>query len=211
MKTGNRLLRRKLANNCKSFFEPLQATKFPFAVLQLPKLNSLTVMCTEGVPSYMDLSNGGELALVQGSKTIEKIEFRFRNSLALFLSPNESFLRLSVRDRFPSLTSLILRDIIFIHSLESMFGELSENLRTFSLGFAYQGNPPSISLASVAKLPRYLKTLELSGCNVTYAENDDKIDLQNILPPNLVHLTLKGSQIPRFSITCLLRCKRCTL
>lgn len=120
MSTGDHLLRQKLAHNCQILnFVSLTNTKFPFAALKLPKLRSLSMCGIKGVYSFMDFRNGGELALAQGSKTIEKIKLCFQNSLALFMSPGNVSPSLSVRDRFPSLTTLVLRDIVFEESSES--------------------------------------------------------------------------------------------
>lgn len=111
MASGNRLLRHKLRLCCEAllFKKTAFATKFPFAALDLPKLRSLTVHCIAKIPTHLDFRHGGALALTRGSKTLEEINFRFENSHALFMSYNSSIRRLTVRERFPALTTLILQ------------------------------------------------------------------------------------------------------
>lgn len=139
----------------------------------------------------MDFRNGGDLALARGSKTIEKIEFRFCNSPALFLSPGESLPRLSVRDRFPSLTTLILHEIICEESLECLFRELPDTMTTFSLQYdTICEQSTFIDISTVAKLPRHLKTFELACCSIIHPTERD-FSFENLLPPNLTHLKLK--------------------
>lgn len=194
MMTGDRSLRCTLTEKAKFFqIEPLHGTKFPFAALKLPQRRTLSILGTDKLPVYLDFRNGGELALAQGNKTIEEIELRFRNSLALFLSPQElSPKPPSVSVRFPSLTTLSLHNIVSINSIDRLFGEFPESLTKLSLHFAT--NAPerdTLYLSSVANLPRNLKTLELVGCVINEAPPKARLlELRSILPPKLVHLHL---------------------
>lgn len=193
MMTGDRSLRHKLVNNCFGlFFEPAQATKFPFAAFKLPKLRSLVAYMTENIAAYMDFRNGGELALIQGSKTLEKLDLRFRNSAALFLTPGVSLPRLLVRDRFPSLTTLKILDFVCEGSLEGLFGELPDSLTTFSIKRNnIDDEEPPVSLLSIAHLPRHLQTLEIQGYTLEEPVRRAFKFEANLLPPNLAHLTLE--------------------
>lgn len=111
MITGNRLLRHKLTLNCHELsFQLLHCNKFPFAALELPKLRSLAVSSVQRIAAYLDFRQDGEKALTRGSKSLEKLDLRFCNAHGLLLSPGRSLPRLSVRDRFPSLTTCITRN-----------------------------------------------------------------------------------------------------
>lgn len=189
MQSGNRLLRHKLTYNCFGLsFETLHTTKFPFAALNLPKLRSLSLSGIKDVPIYVDFRNVGKSALVKGSKTIEKVDFRFCNSLALFLGFPNSVPRLSVRDRFPSLTTLTLHGIMSEELLGRLFGELPESLTSFSLHC--DELDAFICLSSIAKLPRHLKTLNLVDCYINNPSDPD-FKFETALPPNLTHLNMQ--------------------
>lgn len=189
MKTGNRLLRYKLARNCSRLhFQSLHTSKFPFAALKLPELRCLSIYGTENTSTYLDFRNREELALIEGSKTIEKLDLRFRNSPALFVTPRRHVPRQSVRNRFPMLTTLIMHDAIYQDSLESLFGEFPETMTFFSLKYG-DGNP-TVNLLSVSKLPRHLQTLELRCCELRGPSKPD-FELAMTLPPHLLHLCLE--------------------
>lgn len=100
-----------------------------------------------------------------------------------------------IKDRFPSLSTLILTDISCDQSLEALFGQLPDFLETLSLKYL-AGNHPDIQLSSLAALPRNLKALTLRRCWILEPREDDFFDFGGVLPPNLTHLDLEELCIP---------------
>lgn len=189
MMSGNRLLRHKLRLSCFEFRLETPSALFPFTALNLPKLRTLSVKSIEEAVTYLDFRKGGDLALTRGHKTLEKIELRFPNSPAFFISLNRSVPRLTIRDRFPMLSTLTLDEICCEKPLEGLFGEFPETLRKLSLTYTASRFPPRLCLASLCNLPAQLESLELSG----FLLNDPAqraFDFGTLFPANLRHLTL---------------------
>lgn len=190
MMSGNRLLRHKLRLSCFAlFFEPRPASDFPFAALALPNLRTLSVKGMLSYCTYLDFRKGGDLALARGHRTLEKIDLDFCNSPGLFVLPESTIPRLPIRDRFPSLTTLIMSNIICDWRLHRLFGELPETLTNLSLAFSNTTEAPELDVRSISKLPRHLTTLKLNHVFIS-AANDANIDYKNMFPPNLLHLDI---------------------
>lgn len=196
LSTGNRLLRQKLMKVGEVEFEAsLPGSIFPLAAFNLPKLQSLSVFGINERFTYLDFSKGRELALVRGSKTLKVLDLRFRNAPALFWSPDASLPRSLIRDRFPSLTTLILRRITCEESLEELCGELPSFLTTLEFFFFNLDIGASFNLSWISKLPRNMTSLKLTNCNI-YEPVDSGEEYASILPPNLRVLELNQMSQP---------------
>lgn len=197
METGNMLLRHKLRLTCIDLsLESLPLTKFPFTAFNLPKLRSLSVLGIIEAPVFLDFRNEGDKTHSKGCKTLEKLELGFRNAPGLFLTPGSTIPRLTIRDRFPSLTTLILSDFRCEASLEGLFGELPENLTTLALAYLDARPESEICLSSIANLPRSLTYLTITDCLILNPKQSDSFKFESVLPPNLVHLELKRLSEP---------------
>lgn len=189
MSIGSRALRCKLRNAEDFCFKVAHGTKMPYAVLGLSKLRSLAIYGLKEPLTMLDFRDKGELQLVQGSKTLKKLVLSFRNAPSLLWSPYAELTTLPIRSRFPALSTLVLRNISCDNNLESLFGELPDTLTTFELYFADWFELDGISMSSIAKLPRYLTTLELFARAIVDPSDPD-FDFSSVLPPNLTYLRL---------------------
>lgn len=190
MSTGSRVLRHKLKNVYGLCFEAAHATKMPFAVLSLPKLRSLSIYGIKEDVAFLDFTDGSDSELARGSKTLEKLVLAFRNAFALFWSPSSDSLTVPIRDRFPALSTLIFRGVTCEKSVEMLFGELPDTLTTFELSYARSQGFETFNLATVAKLPRYLSTLQIHVDNICEPEGTATFEIAKVLPPNLTTLKL---------------------
>lgn len=191
MGTGNRALRQQLTLSCSDLtFPVLCGAKFPFAALRLPKIRSLNVWGVNGAITYLDLSDGGDLLLSLGSKTLQKLKLSFRNSAGLFTTPGRPLPRLLIRDRYPVLTSLTLEDISCDETLEPMLGQLPETLTAFYLDYFQGEKMPKLPLSSLAQLPRHLKSISIRRCILTETKAKSAKSKVSYLPPNLETLEL---------------------
>lgn len=191
MMTGNRLLRYKLRLNCSSLrFRETATIAFPFAALKLANLRSLSIHGIKEVTTYLDFRERGGLVHSLGHKTLKKLELDFGNAISLFRSSNASSPRLPIRDRFPSLSTLILKGFINPSSLESLLGELPETLTNLSAVHSeYRGVSNSMDLRYIAKLPAHLKSLTMRGYKL-WAPLSSGNTLSELCPPNVRHLDL---------------------
>lgn len=195
MQTGNRQLRHKLAHNCHYFeIYPCHNTRFPFAALKLPALKSLSLSGHEEVISYVNYMDGVETSFNQVCKSIEEINFRIANASAFLLPIKASIPRLPIRDRFPSLTKLILHDFICEEQLkDEVFGEFPETLTFLSLKAVdpldCNDCDNDFCVTTISKLPRQLKSLELLNFCIGHF-NSENVAYEDALPPNLTHLAL---------------------
>lgn len=190
MCSGDRLLRHKIHLNCYDLFFPVRhATKFPLAALSLPQLRSFRVSGIRELVAYLDFGENIQKVLSQGCKTLQKLELQFRNCAGLFLSPGKSIPRLPIRDRFPSLSTLILDDIICTDPLDSLFGEFPEILTTLSFTYHKVIGEPTLCLSCIEKLPRNLTSLTLSGFRLSNRHKRYS-SFENLFPPHLEHLEI---------------------
>lgn len=198
MMTGDQLLRHKLRQNCSSLlFAEVPAIRFPFEALRLHNLRSLAIHAINEAPSYLDFRNGNRSALSVGHKTLEKIDLRFRNAIALFLPSSSSVPRTILRNRFPSLITLTLLDCAVGEDKESLFGELPDTLTSFCLSSQYETSyQPKIGLQSITKLPKNLKTLKLGAFMLTDPEEADFKFWRDLFPPFLENLELSYIPLP---------------
>lgn len=193
MMSGNRLLRQKLRLKCNSLsFVDVPPTLFPFEALKLPNLRSLSVHGIFEVATYLDYSTRDESALYRGHKTLDKLELGFRNAFDFLFPSNVMVLRLTIQDRFPTLSTLIMHDIFCEEPIDSLiFGELPATLRILSLAHYKDRKVAKMDLSSISKLPNHLTSLTLTGFSL-YRARKDVICSKTIFPPNLLHLDLQA-------------------
>lgn len=193
LSTGDRVLRRKVAFSVRDlvFKERSPGSIFPFAVFGLPKLRSLALREKLGWTKFLNMSDREAHALIRGSKSLEKIELDFRNCFGLFCSHSEPPKpHLPIRERFPSLTTLILKNITTVLQIGSLCGELPDSITHLELTHP-AGSQYAMKLTSIADLPRGLTFLKL-GAFVDEPE-DEHFDFSKILPPALQHLQVRLS------------------
>lgn len=189
--TGNRLVRHKLSLTCTSLrFEAMPSSKFPFSALNLPNLLSLSVIGIKEAPTYLEFLDEQGLGLSVGSKRLEKLEIDCLNSLALVIPPNSTIPRLPIRERFPSLTTLIIHGFSCESLLEDLFGELPDFLTVLSLESARTMKIPEISLCSLGNLPRNLSFLSIVRFKITSSGEKPVSNFESLLPKNLTYLAL---------------------
>lgn len=161
--------------------------------MRLPNLRSFSVHGISEAPTFLEFHKEGELALSRGHKTLDKLDLRFKNAPDLFLprlAYSAAIPHLSVRERFPSLSTLIIDDFATGEHIESLFGELPETLTTLSVVYHNPRLvPPRIDVGSIAKLPRHLNSLTLRHMTLIDPVGDD-FEFFSLFPPNLEHLNL---------------------
>lgn len=163
-------------------------------------------MTISGVKYVLTCLNFYDLDLSKyslGHKTLEKLDLQFGNATSILLAPDIFIPYIAISDRFPSLSTLVLRDFIWLIPLGNLFGELPETLT--SLTAVSRHNEficPELSLRSIANLPRHLKSLELGGMKLYEPWEDQEFDFAGLFPPNLRYLDLETVESHKFLNYC---------
>lgn len=194
LSSGDRVLRQKIvfsASRVSLRFGPNE--KFPFSVLQWPRLLSFSIKaCEYHYVRFLEDERAALSAPKAQQSRITSLQLHFRNASSLFTRPGS----MSLQERFPSLTDLDLccYGTMTLFNSFSTFPETLRSLKLRAHSSAYATCQPSyhLYLSSLSKLPRSLTTLEIRWNPITEPGETDSSDdhLKDLLPPHLTALSL---------------------
>lgn len=198
MMSGDMLLRHKLLLECRGLSfaagETADHTIFPFSAFNLPNLRSISLKTFPKVSSYAKFTKRDHLDLSIGCKTLEKLELDFCNCASLFVPSSAPLPTLKLRDRFPSLSTLILSDIAFDSSslMEYLLAGLPNTLSHLSISLYRRAtdvsDPKYLYISCLSELPISITTLKLNGFHII-EKSLIKTSFARF-PPNLTSLDL---------------------